>query len=984
MKNKSFIKLITLLACFPMLLTSCNKEPVVGPQGEQGIPGEQGVPGNDGVSITSIEKTSSQDNIDTYTITYSDGHTSTFTVTNGVDGEKGVQGEPGENGHTPKIEIGDNGNWFVDNVDTGIKAQGPQGISVVSIEKTNSEGLVDTYTITYSDGNTSTFTVTNGADGAQGIQGKPGENGHTPKIEIGDNGNWFVDNVDTGIKAQGPKGDDGLTPYIGDNGNWWIGDEDTNVKAAGDKGNDGVSIVSVNKTNSEGLIDTYTITFSNGNTFEYVVTNGIQGEKGDDGASILTGHGLPNSNDGKDGDSYIDLDTWNYYVKTLDEWEESGNIKGKQGDKGDTGVSVVNSQIDDNGDLIVELSNGESVNAGHIKDTNEYTVKFYCDELLVDTQLVKHGEKIELPQLDDFVVKHWYLDKDFEYEWLWYGCVVTEDMSLYGKYTPVVKSLSFDKTANISIDGYGYGEALSGSKEICVSKADETADFLTALEDRGILFNKEEIGYIDEITLNIAETGFSSAKIYYGNNPLSFENFYDLSTGINNVNLSGAEYFTIQNASGDLIYINSLEISYTVKTRFYDESLPTVVINTKNSQAVTSRITYVDCDVSTIGADKDVSELKAQIKVRGNSTANCPKKPYRIKLNKKNSLFGYEKAKNWVLLADYMDGSNMHNYTALKFAKMIRGEDSFGVDPLHVNVILNGENIGLYEFGEHIDTKEGRLNIEQDNIWEKSFDEINFYIERDSSTLTDPLEKEGTTYFKVPLENYSPSQYVFALKYPEKEDFEEELDNGEIDTHEEEFQSFFNSLKDYMTDICNKFVAYSNDASEFANVSSSVDVQSLAEYAVIDQMFRESDHNQKSFKMYRENGGLLKFGPNWDYDSCTYGLPYQGTYVLNPFADGWNNFESTYFGDKWGYMLFNDVENGRPLFKNIWNSVSNEMIDNFINAQKEEMNCIAASTMFDCERWMNNQYYSLFDNQQYYWKWVETQLPYLNNYYSNL
>ncbi len=29
------------------------------------------------------------------------------------------------------------------------------------------------------------------------------------------------------------KGDDGSTPYIGDNGNWWIGDQDTGVAAAG-------------------------------------------------------------------------------------------------------------------------------------------------------------------------------------------------------------------------------------------------------------------------------------------------------------------------------------------------------------------------------------------------------------------------------------------------------------------------------------------------------------------------------------------------------------------------------------------------------------------------------------------------------------------------------------------------------------------------------------------------------------------------------
>lgn len=59
-------------------------------------------------------------------------------------------------------------------------ADGKDGVSIVSITKTSSSGNVDTYTIAYSDGSTSTFTVTNGvdgADGSQGIQGIQGEKG---------------------------------------------------------------------------------------------------------------------------------------------------------------------------------------------------------------------------------------------------------------------------------------------------------------------------------------------------------------------------------------------------------------------------------------------------------------------------------------------------------------------------------------------------------------------------------------------------------------------------------------------------------------------------------------------------------------------------------------------------------------------------------------------------------------------------------------
>lgn len=71
-----------------------------------------------GKGISSIAKTSTSGLVDTYTITFSDGATTTYTVTNG------------------------------------------NGISGIS--KTSTSGLVDTYTISYTNGTSTTFTVTNG------------------------------------------------------------------------------------------------------------------------------------------------------------------------------------------------------------------------------------------------------------------------------------------------------------------------------------------------------------------------------------------------------------------------------------------------------------------------------------------------------------------------------------------------------------------------------------------------------------------------------------------------------------------------------------------------------------------------------------------------------------------------------------------------------------------------------------------------------
>ena len=78
-----------------------------------------------------------------------------------------------------------------------------------------------------------------GPQGPQGEPGAPGQDGHSPVVTIGDNGNWFIDGVDTGKSAKGEDGapgQPGSTPTIeiGDNGNWFINGEDTGKPSKGD------------------------------------------------------------------------------------------------------------------------------------------------------------------------------------------------------------------------------------------------------------------------------------------------------------------------------------------------------------------------------------------------------------------------------------------------------------------------------------------------------------------------------------------------------------------------------------------------------------------------------------------------------------------------------------------------------------------------------------------------------------------------------
>ena len=120
------------------------------------------------------------------------------------------------------------------------------GGAVITDVTANSEGIV----VTLSNGKS--YTVKNGKDGAkgdkgeQGIQGEQGVAGADGKngsvVTIGDNGNWFIDGVDTGKPsqgAQGEKGDKGDQGEKGDKGDQGEKGDKGDQGEKGDKGDKG-------------------------------------------------------------------------------------------------------------------------------------------------------------------------------------------------------------------------------------------------------------------------------------------------------------------------------------------------------------------------------------------------------------------------------------------------------------------------------------------------------------------------------------------------------------------------------------------------------------------------------------------------------------------------------------------------------------------------------------------------------------------------
>ena len=81
-----------------------------------------------------------------------------------------------------------------------------------------------------------------------------------------------------------------------------------------------------------------------------------------------------------------------------------------------------------------------------------------------------------------------------------------------------------------------------------------------------------------------------------------------------------------------------------------------------------------------------------------------PKKPYKIKLGKKTALIGMPKNKHWALLKPTED-----TVAGLQLGKLMGMEWALSFRP--VEVVLNGDYIGLYFLTETIRIDENRVNI---------------------------------------------------------------------------------------------------------------------------------------------------------------------------------------------------------------------------------------------------------------------------------
>jgi hypothetical protein len=146
------------------------------------------------------------------------------------------------------------------------------------------------------------------------------------------------------------------------------------------------------------------------------------------------------------------------------------------------------------------------------------------------------------------------------------------------------------------------------------------------------------------------------------------------------------------------------------------QNIPTVYIDTKGA-GIYDKENYVDGTITIKDPEKlysDVAEFSAAmgIRGRGNSTWSFPKKPYKVKLKEKASIFGMGADKEWALLANYADRTLMRNILAMKLSEIC----GFSWTPhmYSVHVYLNNKYQGVYTLCEHNKVHKDRVDIDLD------------------------------------------------------------------------------------------------------------------------------------------------------------------------------------------------------------------------------------------------------------------------------
>lgn len=269
----------------------------------------------------------------------------------------------------------------------------------------------------------------------------------------------------------------------------------------------------------------------------------------------------------------------------------------------------------------------------------------------------------------------------------------------------------------------------------------------------------------------------------------------------------------------------------------YSNGIPIIDIVTEGNAEIVSKEEYINAKIRVSNCPEyGFIDSKCTIKGRGNSTwTDYPKKPYKIKLSNKSSIFGFPGNKDWVLLADYTDKSLLR--TAYMSAISRAVEMEYTVNYKHVDLVLNGNKLGTYILSDQVEKSSNRVAV----------DDTGFFIEDDRY------------YFREPLHFTSISGNRFTFKYPKP-------DKGNIKEGDDNFvfiSTFINTLEQSLSLIANEDYSYRNY----------IDLDSFAKWYVVSEVMGNWEPN--IYYALKNREAKLKAYPMWDAE-WSMGLAMQG------------------------------------------------------------------------------------------------------------
>ena len=344
-------------------------------------------------------------------------------------------------------------------------------------------------------------------------------------------------------------------------------------------------------------------------------------------------------------------------------------------------------------------------------------------------------------------------------------------------------------------------------------------------------------------------------------------------------------------------------------------TLPVLYIETENNQPIISKEEYLAASywLDPMGVEgieplgSEIAALPMQIRGRGHSSWKGTKKPYKIKLGKKTALMGMPKNKHWALLKP-----TENTVAGLQLGKLMGMAWTPSFRP--VEVVLNGDYIGLYFLTETIRIDENRVNI---------------YEQQDQETNPE-LIKGG---WLVEVDNYHDewqitipecSRWNLTLRYHSPEN----LSNLQLQWLTYEFRAINAAI-------------YSADKTSI-EWEKYIDVESMARFFILQEVMDNPDGFHGSFYLHKDMGENSKWiaGPIWDLtcynrEKTDYTFKMKVHYGITPH----------WIGEIIQYDSFCQS------VKSVWDEV-------YPNSLSEIYDCIDATVLplaeaweKDCERW---------------------------------